>query len=295
MRVESKEDAKALLDKYDTFLLDCDGVLWSGSKLLENTVEVLNLLRLHGKRLLFVTNNSMKSRQAYSAKFKSLGIDVDAREIFCSAYSSAVYLDKVVKFPKNRKVLVVGGKGISEELTEAGISWLNVDDMHFNVNFTDADAKRVHRDESIGCVLVGIDVGITYAKIAYAQAQLLDESTLFFATNKDTTFPQQDRLFPGAGAIIQAISACAGREPSEILGKPSKAMMDSIRASMDIDPKKTIMVGDRLDTDIAFGKSGGLATLLVLSGIHDEATAKESDYQPDYILKDLGTLYTLLK
>ena len=121
LKISSREQVNEFLSKYDDFLFDCDGVLWSGSRLLPNVIETLNLLRSLGKRLIFVTNNSTKSRKAYIGKFAKFGIVVTEDEIFGSAYSAAVYLKDVIDFPKDKKVLIVGDTGMEEELKNAGI------------------------------------------------------------------------------------------------------------------------------------------------------------------------------
>ncbi|TFY57784.1 hypothetical protein EVJ58_g6808, partial [Rhodofomes roseus] len=123
-RLSSAQDYKSLLDKYDTWLFDCDGVLWQGDRLVDGVPEALNLLRTHKKRILFVTNNATKSRKSYKKKFDQLGLEAQVDEVFGSAYASAVYLSTVMKMPKHKKVYVVGMKGLEEELEEEGIQHL---------------------------------------------------------------------------------------------------------------------------------------------------------------------------
>lgn len=295
--LNSKEQAEKFLDEHDTFLFDCDGVLWRGTELLPHVRETLDLLRSRNKKLIFVTNNSTKSRKQYVSKFKKFGIDVTAEEIFGSAYSSAVYLDKKVKFDKNtQKVLVVGEQGLEEELHEAGFKTCGGGDSSLNRDFTSDDENGLAvRDPSIGAVVCGLDSKINYLKIAIAQAQLREPGVTFLATNIDSTFPANGRVLPGAGTVIKAVSTCSDREPDAVLGKPSKEMMDCIEARFQFDPKRAVMVGDRLNTDMKFGANSGLSTLFVLTGIDTVEGISKSGVEPTVYADRLGVLYELLK
>lgn len=293
-KISSQELAEAFLAKYDTFVFDCDGVLWQGSHLLDYVVETINMLREKGKRLIFVTNNSTKSRAAYTKKFEKFGISVTKDEVFGSAYSSAVYLDKVVKFPKDKKVFVLGEQGIEEELAELGFQTVGGTDPKFNECTDPHAAEELAPDESIGAVIVGLDSHFNYYKIAFAMQQLTNKETLFLATNTDSTFPAHRKFLPGAGTVVAAVQTCSGRNPVA-LGKPSQAMMDCVKAKFQFDTSRTCMVGDRLNTDMVFGRTGGLGTLFVLTGIDTEESALSPDaiVKPDYCIDMLGLLYTL--
>lgn len=296
-QLNSKEVAEKFLNDHDTFLFDCDGVLWRGSELLPSVLETLDLLRSRGKQLVFVTNNSTKSRKQYVSKFKKFGIDVGFEEIFGSAYSSAVYLDKIGNFDKkNLKVLVIGEQGLEEELHEAGFQTVGGSDTSLNKAFsTEDETKLANRDPSIGAVVCGLDTHINYLKIAIAQANLRDPKVPFLATNIDSTFPANGKVLPGAGTVIKAVSYCSDREPDAVLGKPSKEMMDCIEARFQFDPKRTVMVGDRLNTDMKFGANSGLDTLFVLTGIDTLDGIPKSGVEPTFYADKLGSLYELLQ
>ncbi|KAK9472541.1 HAD-like domain-containing protein [Dipodascopsis tothii] len=298
-KITTKAQADEFLDSYDNFLFDCDGVLWQGSELLPYVVETLDLLRSKGKKLIFVTNNSTKSRQAYTKKFKGLGIDVTAEEIFGSSYSAAVYLKQVVKFPADKKVLVLGESGVEEELASEGVQFVGGTDPSLRRDITPEDYPLIKPDPSIGAVLCGLDLHINYLKMAMALVNLQVPSTLFLATNIDSTYPTNGKLFPGAGTISAPLILASKRQPVS-LGKPSQAMMDCIKAKFEFDPVRTVMVGDRLDTDIQFGLSGGLGTLMVLTGVQTEADLAESaaaatPVVPKFYMSKLGDLYELSK
>ncbi|KAL8517890.1 hypothetical protein ACS0TY_009269 [Phlomoides rotata] len=120
---EQLKDPDQLIDSVETFIFDCDGVIWKGDKLIDGVPETLDMLRSKGKRLVFVTNNSTKSRKQYGKKFETLGLNVTEEEIFASSFAAAAYL-KSIDFPKDKKVYVVGEDGILKELELAGIQYL---------------------------------------------------------------------------------------------------------------------------------------------------------------------------
>ncbi|RPB03559.1 2-phosphoglycolate phosphatase [Choiromyces venosus 120613-1] len=260
------EELAAFIDKFDIFLFDCDGVLWQGKTLLPKTAETLAHLRTLGKRLLFVTNNSTKSRATYKTKLEELGIPCEADEIFCSAYSSAIYISRVLKLPRDKRVYVIGEAGIEEELAAEGVS-------HFRDEaggIRPEDYDNFGPDEGVGVVLCGLDHEISYRKLARAYQYLRNPETVFLATNIDSTFPTHGKLFPGAGSMSAPLTYMTGRTPVS-LGKPSQAMMDAIEGVLKFDRKRACMVGDRLNTDIRFGIEGGLGgTLAVLTGVSTE-------------------------
>lgn len=297
VKIKSPAQVERLLSKYDDFLFDCDGVLWQGDRILDSVVETLDMLRSYGKRLIFVTNNSRKSRKAYVNKFAKFGIVVDEEEVFGSSYSAAVYLKDVIKFPPGRKVLIVGESGMEEELSNAGIEFVGGTDPALRkIDVSDEDLDKLKYDPSIGAVLCGLDFHITYLKIANALVQLQNEDTIFLATNLDPTFPTNGQLLPGAGTIVSTLRYSSGREPIA-LGKPSVEIMDCIKAKFQFNPKRACMVGDRLDTDMLFGAQGGLGTLLVLSGVSTEDSISPENkpvVQPEYYAEKLGSLYEIM-
>lgn len=261
------------------------GVLWQGKTLLPRTVETLAHLRNLGKHLLFVTNNSTKSRATYQKTLQDFGIPCDVNEIFCSAYSSAIYISRVLQLPRDKKVYVIGESGIEEELAAEGITYISDD----GGDITPEDYDSFGPDEDVGVVLCGLDRAISYRKLARAYQYLRNPGTVFLATNIDSTFPTHGKLFPGAGAISAPLICMTGRTPVS-LGKPSQAMMDAIEGVLKLDKKRACMVGDRLDTDIRFGVEGGLGgTLAVLTGVstEDEILEEGATVVPDVYLDRL--------
>ena len=155
---------------YETFIFDCDGVLWLGNVPIPGTIEVLDTLRKLGKNIIFVTNNSTKSREMYLKKFKSLGFHAELDEIFGSAYCSAFYLKNILKFPTDKRVYVIGMKGIYDELDAVGIRHCGHDDKDGVNDILEIDKLPMESD--IGAVLLGLDMNINYKK--YAKVQFIN-------------------------------------------------------------------------------------------------------------------------
>ncbi|KAK4046186.1 hypothetical protein OIV83_006261 [Microbotryomycetes sp. JL201] len=300
LELSSVDDYRQLLDQYDNFLFDLDGVVWEGDHVIPGAPEALQYLRSAGKRLFFVTNNATKSRESNKAKFDKMGIECQVDEIFSSAWASAAYLKKVLNFPDDKKVYVVGEKGIEDELDLFGIKHCGGTSPEDNVFVNLMDFSSITANPDIGAVLCGLDMHFNYKKIARAFKYLREnevrpgEPCLFVATNLDSTFPTHGSVYPGGGATTAPLIYALGREPITV-GKPEKAMLDSIVETHNIDKKRSLMVGDRLNTDILFGNNGGIDTMMVLTGINTKADYEKADAvaQPTYVIDSLGSLQVL--
>lgn len=275
---------------------------------------MVSALRTRGKRLLFLTNNSTSSRRQYVDKFAKLGMSVRQEEIVCSAFVAGFHLRERLRL--QRPVYVVGMDGLCEELSEAGVRFFGALEHRVSTWASTADLRADDLAADVGAVLVGLDVHFNYRKLFTAQAYLQRADCLFLATNDDRTFPYAGGLAPGAGAMVAAIAAASGRRPT-VLGKPHDPTYDCIARLHHLDAARTCMVGDRLDTDIAFGRRHGLQTLLVYSGparrgaarravsrarsspcrwcgagvtTPEQAAAAPADAQPDYCIDTVAGL-----
>ncbi|KAL9451938.1 hypothetical protein AB3S75_007861 [Citrus x aurantiifolia] len=271
----SANNITALFDSVDAFLFDCDGVIWKGDKLIDGVPQTLDVLRSKGKKLIFVTNNSRRSRRQYAHKFHSLGVSVSEDEIFSSSFAAAMYL-KVNNFPQENKVYVIGGEGILEELQQAGYTGLG---------------------GPVGAVVVGLDPHINYYKLQYGTLCIRENpGCLFIATNRDAVGHLTDlQEWPGAGCMVAAMRASTEKEPI-VVGKPSTFMMEILSKKFQIASSRMCMVGDRLDTDILFGQNAGCKTLLVLSGVTTQSTLQDpsNNIQPDYYTSQVSDILELL-
>ena len=225
-----------------------------------------------GKRTIFVTNNSTRSRAENHKKLSAFSIPGTIDDMFGASYASAIYITRVLSLPANkRKVFVVGEAGIEAELAAEGIVHLGGTDPAFQQEFSPQHTAGLvdgsALDPEVGVVLCGLDFHMSYLKLATAY-RYVRAGALFLSTNPDKTFTMSHQAFPAAGACTASLSYALGGQQPLLMGKPSQAMMESVQGKYGFDKARTCMVGDSLDTDIRFGNEGGLAgTLHVLSGV----------------------------
>ncbi|KAG2442871.1 hypothetical protein HXX76_002950 [Chlamydomonas incerta] len=290
--IATNEQKLELLKKVECFIFDCDGVIWLGDKVIEGVPETLDMLRSMNKKVFFVTNNSTKSRAGYMSKFQSLGLNVKAEEIYSSSYAAAAYLDSI-NFKK--KVYVIGETGILEELDLKGIRHVG-GPADADKKVTLKSGEFMEHDHDVGAVVVGFDRYVNYYKIQYATLCIRENpGCMFIATNRDAVTHLTDaQEWAGNGSMVGAIVGSTKREPT-VVGKPSDFMLKNISASLGLRPDQIAMVGDRLDTDIMFGKNGGLATALVLSGVTTPEVLNSPDNKvhPDFVLNKLPDLLSV--
>lgn len=250
-----------------------------------------------GKRTVFVTNNSTKSRQDYLKKLSNLHIPCEKEDVFGSSYSAAVYISRILKQPPGKnKVFVIGEAGVEAELAAEGIPCIGGTDEKFRRDIAPEDFQGLADgsllDPEVGVVLCGLDFHINYLKLSTA-LHYLNKGAVFLATNTDSTLPMHHSFFMGAGSCMIPLEYASGQKPLE-LGKPSQAMMDAVEGKFQLDRSRTCMIGDRLNTDIKFGIEGKLGgTLHVLTGVHkkEDWDKKDAVAVPAYYadkLSDLG-------
>lgn len=221
---------------------------------------------------MFVTNNSTKSRAEYVQKLASKDIPCDVEDIFGSAYSSAIYISRILQLPAPKnKVFVIGEAGVENELKSEQVPFIGGTDPAYRRDMAAEDWKGLADgsllDPDVGVVLAGLDFHINYLKLSHAY-QYLRRGATFLATNTDSTLPLSHNFFPGAGSISIPLVNMTGQQPLP-LGKPSQAMMDAVEGKFHLNRSRTCMIGDRLDTDIKFGTEGKLGgTLAVLTGVN---------------------------
>ncbi len=245
---------------FEVYIIDLDGVVYKGDELIAD-VDTINDL-ISSKRVIFLTNNSTLSRRLCKEKLRKFGIDVYEEDIITSSYLASIY---VKSKNKNAKVFCVGEYGLVEEMEKAGLNL-----CRRNCDF----------------VVVGLDRNLTYNKLSNALEQILGGAE-FIATNKDRTLITEKGILPGAGAVV-AFLEYSSRKRAKIVGKPSKTAADIITKMLENYKKRDVLlIGDRLETDIVFGRRIGVKTALVLTGVSTENEIKNSKIMPDYIIKSL--------
>jgi 4-nitrophenyl phosphatase len=254
---------------FKALLLDMDGVLWRDSEAIGDLPAVFDKIDNMGLQVAFVTNNATRTAKQYLSKFQDFGVDVQAEQIYTSALASAEYLSQM--HPDGGKVFIVGEKGLQMALEERGFQ---------------------HGEEDCLAVVVGLDREINYEKLTRATF-LVRSGVSLIGTNPDMTLPTPDGLAPGAGSIIAAIESASGVS-AKIIGKPQATLLNSAIDKLGLSASEVLMVGDRLETDIAAGQNAGCATALVLSGASSQAQADSWKPAADYVEADLSSLVDAL-
>jgi HAD superfamily hydrolase (TIGR01457 family) len=255
-----------IADAYDAFLFDLDGVLYRGSDPVPHAASAVARLRASGKRIAFVTNNSARTPAKVAERLRSVGVEADEAEVETSALATA----SVLAGRGVPRAFVVGGRGIVEALGQAGVEVLT----------GEPDAADV--------VVVGWDRDADYTKLRVASV-LVERGAALVATNPDASFPAADGTkWPGAGALLAVIETTTGVR-GEVIGKPYPPLLHV--ALERAGGGRALVIGDRLDTDIAGAAGAGWDSLLVLTGISTEQEARASSTPPTYIAADLRGLF----
>jgi 4-nitrophenyl phosphatase len=257
----------SLLPRIKGLIIDMDGVLWKDSQPLVDLPEVFATIQSLGLKLTLATNNATRTIYQYREKLASFGVALDSSQIINSVQAAGYYLQH--NHPGGGKVYVVGENSLKETLAEFGY--------------------LASEDESdIVAVVAGLDRTLTYEKLRQATL-LIRKGVPFIGTNPDRTFPTPLGLVPGAGAVLAAIETATDVKPI-IVGKPAPTLYRLAMERMETSPQETLVVGDRLDTDIAGGQELGCLTALVLSGISTHAEALAWNPLIDIITPNLRTL-----
>lgn len=259
---------------------DIDGVIHRGGTLLPAAREALQDVLARGLLLRYVTNNSTQHRSAVAARLAGFGLPADPELILTSGAATATWLRH--RLDPGSPVLVVGGGGLVQELSEVGLA------PRYAGEVEPAAART-----GFSAVVVGLDRNFTYRSLAAAQQALL-HGALFVATNLDATFPAEDGLWPGGGALVAAVAAAAGRAPV-VIGKPQVELAWVLADPVGLSPQDILFVGDRLDTDIAWAHRAGMRSVLVLTGVTQARDLEAPDApRPDFVLPDLHGLPRVL-
>jgi phosphoglycolate phosphatase len=278
-------------------MFDCDGVLWRNDHItpipgINNAIQKLQSLN---KRILYVTNNSIVSRDSLQRKFHSHGFESPLENIFGNGYSAAVFIKELLKV--SGKVYLVGGAGMKWELDQVGLESVGMgsdsDTPSSDVN--DLLKYRLHDD--IEAVLVGFDEHFSFNKICKASTYISNPQCHFIATNsieKGTFIGQADnrRRMPLTGMMVNAISETANRIPV-IVGKPNTVMLECIKKKHDIDNSRTVFIGDSLKADMGFAKTVGIDSALVLTGVSSLKDLRDCpDLTPTYVINCFADIVT---
>jgi 4-nitrophenyl phosphatase len=254
---------------FKSLIIDMDGVVWRGDAPIGDLTAIFYRIRERGLNFVFATNNSTKTSEQYVARLKEFGVEAEPWQVITS--SQAVAHAVAQKFPSGTKVFMIGEDGIQLALEEKGFEILSVDD---------APQAEV--------VVMGIDRRITFQKACEATL-LVRRGIPFYATNPDKTFPTPRGQVPGAGAWYSVITTATDVQPI-VAGKPFPFLMELSLEKLGTKKEETLVIGDRLETDIAAGQAAGCPTALVLSGVSTKEQAEAWKPKIDIITNDLATL-----
>jgi HAD superfamily hydrolase (TIGR01450 family) len=257
-----------LIDGYDGVLLDLDGTMLRGTSPVPGAVDVVRELRNENSAVGYVTNNAARSAAEVAAQLLTMGFDVTAERVVTSADAAAAVLAE--RLDPGSAVLVVGTESLAGAVRAAGL-----------VAVRQAAAEPA-------AVVQGHSPHTAWPNLAEACLAIRD-GVLWVACNVDPTLPTERGELPGNGAMVAALRTATGKEP-EVAGKPSRRLLD--QAASRIGSTRPLVVGDRLDTDIAGARAAGLDSLLVLTGVTDAATllAAPRGMRPTFVAADLAAL-----
>lgn len=260
------------ISEMNSFVVDLDGVLWRGPEMLPGVAEFFDHIHHSGTKLLLASNNSTARPAAVQRRLEAIGVHVPESSILTSALATAAYLSKTL--PAEASVLAIGEDGLRHALTQSGF-------------------HLVETADDVRAVVVGLDRDVTYARLAEATLAIR-HGAIFVGTNPDRTFPTERGLVPGNGSLLAAVQAATDQDPI-IIGKPEKIYFELALEKLKSEPGGTVMLGDRIDTDILGGQNAGLNTCLVMTGVDDRKTLERSQIQPTWVFTDLVELTAALR
>jgi HAD superfamily hydrolase (TIGR01457 family) len=254
------------------FLFDMDGTIYEEDTLFDGTNELLETITQIGGRYVFITNNSSKSVEDYIEKIDRLGVKADYSNFFTSSQATALYLEREYK---GKKIYCQGTKSFVDELSASGIR------ITENV------------EEDVEVVVVGFDTELTSEKLRKT-CKLLQRDIPFIATNPDLRCPVNFGFIPDCGAICNMITAATNKKPIYI-GKPERTMIDIVRNKFGYRTNETVVVGDRLYTDIASGLNAGVTSVCVLTGEATKEDITKGDIKPTLTLESVKEIWKILR
>jgi len=246
------------------FIIDMDGVVYHGNLLLPGTTEFVQWLQAQQKKFLFLTNSSQSTPRELGQKMARLGVNIDPDHFYTSALATAAFL---ANQRPGGSAFVIGDAGLTNALYDAG----------FTLNDINPDY-----------VVVGESNGYDYAKLTRAVRLVLGGAKLI-ATNPDITGPSDKGLIPATGALIAPIELCTGSKAYAI-GKPNPLIMRHALKKLGCQREDSVIIGDRMDTDIIAGIESEIETVLVLSGVTREEDLNRFAYQPHHVLASIGAI-----
>lgn len=267
-------------------IFDLDGVVYRGDEAVPGAAALIDALRREGRLVRFATNNSSATRREYVSRLAGHGIPATLDEIVTSSHATLEHVR--AHLPEVRRVLALGATGLTAELRAGGLDVTEADDA------APPGWHGAPLPERYDAVVCGLDRRIDYRRLGIAAAAIR-EGARFIATNADVRFPTPEGFMPGAGTIVAALAATTGVEPT-VIGKPQPAMFRAILEHDGVDSAEALVIGDNPDADLVAARRAGIPSVLVLTGVVDEATAAtlDGERRPDHVAADPAAVAALL-
>lgn len=262
-----------LVEMFRGLVCDLDGVVYRGAVAVPHAAESLNAAKAAGIGTVFATNNASRTPQDVGDQLRSLGVEVTDDYVLTSSIAGSRWLAD--RFEPGSVILAIGGGGVAEALTAAGLTPVLPDDA--------ADAHPV-------AVLQGYGTDVTAGDLAQA-AYAIARGALWVATNNDLTLPTEFGIAPGNGSLVNAVGCAVDSDP-EVIGKPGPLMYQIAADQLRTDAATTLGIGDRLETDTAGAHAAGMDILHVLTGVHGpcDLVAAPQELRPRFVAPDLRAL-----
>ncbi|NWF54359.1 MAG: HAD-IIA family hydrolase [Syntrophaceae bacterium] len=249
------------------YIFDLDGTIYRGEKLIPGARQTVERLKALSKKIVYLSNKAIQTRENYAAKLTRLGIPTGPDEVINSSLVMARWL--CAEAP-GATIFIIGEAPLLQELGRAGF-------------------RFSERAGDIQFVIVSFDRTFDYRKLNIA-LQAIKKGARFVATNPDRTCPVEGGEIPDCAAMIGAVEGATGKKVGTIVGKPSDIMIRVAVDCLGLRPQDCILVGDRLETDIVMGKKAGMAAGLVLTGVTTREDLKGSEVQPDYVWESVAEI-----
>ncbi|GGH13142.1 HAD-IIA family hydrolase [Paenibacillus segetis] len=255
------------LSDFSSYLFDLDGTVYVGNQVLEGAASTIEALRERMKTIMFATNTTVYTREEVQRKLAGFGIACTVDEVITALSVAGMYFRD---YASGASVFPLGGEAMREEMSRSGIT-------------VTSEAGRASH------VLVGLDRTFDFDKLT-AAVNAVRNGALLIAANPDPFCPMEDGVIPDTWALVKAIETAGGQKVWETVGKPSRHYAAYALQKLKSAPEQCLMVGDKLETDIALGKVIGMRTALVLSGVDSRESVKRIGINPDYICSSISAI-----
>lgn len=261
-----------LLDLFNGFLIDMDGVVYVGEIPIEGSPDTIMHLKNNRKSVLFLTNDPRKSSSEYADKLRNIGIEANSQDVITSAMAIAHHISGEYNKLADMTAYAIGSNALKKQIKETGLKIV-----------VGEEAKKAD------FVILGGHPDFHYNEMKLATLAIRNGAH-FYATNRDPAYPSDEGHVPATGAMLASIEVASGKE-AIVAGKPENIIFDVALIEHGLEDREgLVMIGDRLDTDILGGNNAGMSTILVLSGSTKKEDLRNSEIKPDYVINDLRDL-----